>query len=185
MTLTTTPLLDPDILPVVELIALCLDGQVYRVGDAFASADTPDGPELRALAFARSAPSWAIADRGTAAWIHGTRASPPAVPQVCVPSAHRGGGHLTRLDTSYRVIRPEERQTISGAEVTTPLRTATDLLCAPVDFGPADALEVRHLLYLAGVTPAELDERFRSSRRYGRDRGRGRLTAVARATIPA
>lgn len=185
MTSTTSPLLDDDMLPMVELLALCLDGQVYRVGDAFASADTPDGPELRAHAFARSAPAWAVADRGPAAWIHGTRASPPSVAQVCVPASHRGGGTLTRLDTAYRTLAPDETVNVADIRVTTPLRTAHDLLCTPGRFADAEALEVRHLLVLAGVTPAELDDRLRAGRRRGRDLARSRLPRVARASLGA
>lgn len=183
MTPTRSPLLDDDVLPMVELLALCLDGQVYRVGDAFASADTPDGPELRSHAFARSAPPWAIADRGTAAWIHGTRASPPPVPQVCVPPSHRGGGTLARLDTAYRAVSSDETLTFAGIRVTAPLRTAHDLLCSPGRFTDADALEIRHLLVLAEVTPARLDERLRAARRRGRDLARTRLPQVARASL--
>jgi hypothetical protein len=183
MTLTTSPLLDDDVLPIVELLALCLDGQVYRVGDAFASADTPDGPELRAHAFARTAPAWAVADRGTAAWIHGTRASPPPVPQVCVPPSHRGGGTLARLDTAYRTLAGDETVTFAGMRVTTPLRTAHDLLSTPGRFGDADALEIRHLLVLAEVTPARFDESLRAARRRGRDLARARLPQVARASL--
>jgi len=183
MTTTTSPLLDDDVLPMVELLALCLDGQVYRVGDAFASADTPDGPELRAHAFARTAPAWAVADRGTAAWIHGARSSPPPVPQVCVPPSHRGGGMLARLDAAYRPLPGDDTLTFAGMRVTTPLRTAHDLLCTPGRFTDADALEIRHLLVLAEVTPARLDERLRAARRRGRDLARARLPQVARALL--
>lgn len=185
MTSTTSPLLDDDMLPMVELLALCLDGQIYRVGDAFASADTPDGPELRAHAFARTAPAWAVADRRSAAWIHGTRACPPPVPQVCVPVSHRGGGTLARLDTAYRTLAADETAALAGIRVTTPLRTAHDLLCAPGRFADAEALEVRHLLALAGVTPAELDDRLRAGRQRGRDLARSRLPRVARASLGA
>jgi hypothetical protein len=183
MTPTASPLLDDDVLPMVELLALCLDGQVYRVGDAFASIDTADGPELRAHAFARTAPSWAVADRGTAAWIHGTRASPPVVPQVCVPPSHRGGGSLARLDTSHRAVAREETVEFHGVLATSPLRTAEDLLCSPGRFTAADALEVRHLLALSDVTPARLDDRLRACRRRGRDQARARLPQVARASL--
>ncbi|RDV43488.1 hypothetical protein DOE76_17620 [Leifsonia sp. ku-ls] len=183
MTSTTSPLLDDDVLPMVELLALCLDGQVYRVGDAFASADTPDGPELRAHAFARTAPAWTVADRGSAAWIHGTRASPPPLPQVCVPPSHRGGGMLARLDTAYRTLAADETVALSGIRVTSPLRTAHDLLCSPGGFSDADALEVRHLLLLAGETPAGVDDRLRAMRRRGRDLARSRLPLVARASL--
>jgi hypothetical protein len=179
------PLLDSSVLPMVELLALCLDGHLYRVGDAFATADTPDGPELRAHAFALSAPAWAVADRGSAAWIHGTRASPPPIPQVCVPPKRRGRVSSPMIDACHRAIRPDELRSLGPTRVTTPLRTADDLISAPGVFDAARALEVRHLLALAGVTPAEFDNRLRTSRRKGCALARSRVPAVARATLPA
>lgn len=184
MTALASPLLDPDVLPLVELLALCLDGQVYRVGDAFASADTPDGPELRAHAFARTVPSWAVADRGTAAWIHGARGSAPPVPQVCVPPSHRGGSSLARLDTSYCAVEAGELTTIADVLVTTPLRTAEDLLCFPGRFTPVDAVEVRQLLELARLPVAQLDDRLRDGQRRGHELARSRIPLVARSMPP-
>jgi len=184
MNTISAPLLDADILPVVELLSLCLDGHLFRVGDAFAPADAVDGPALRSLAFARTAPSWAVADRGSAAWIHGTRAMPPPVPQVCVPPHRRGGALSSAVDTSHRVLTDDETVVYDGVRVTGPLRTAVDLLCAATRFGDGEALEVRHLLLLAGVSPPELDDRLRGSRQKGCGLARQRLPAVARARLP-
>lgn len=169
----------------VELLALCLDGHLYRVGDAFATVETPDGPELRAHAFALSAPGWTVADRGSAAWIHGTRASPPPVPQVCVPPNRRGRVSSPMVDACHRILKPEEAVLLGPTRVTTPLRTAVDLASMPGRFDSANALEVRHLLALAGVTPAEFDQRLRASRRMGCALARSRVPAVARATLPS
>ena len=185
MTSLSPPLLDAGILPVVELLALCLDGQLFRVGDAFAPIDAPDGPELRAHAFSRSAPSWAVADRGSAAWIHGTRSSPPPVPQVCVPPHRRGSALSPTLDARHRSVPPDDQLAVARVRVTTPLRTAVDLLSETRPFGDAQALEVRHLLALAGVAPSELDDRLRSGRRKGCVLARSRLPAVAQAALQA
>ena len=185
MTSFSPPLLDPDVLPLTELLALCLDGQLFRVGDSFASVDTPDGPELRAQAFARSAPGWTVADRGSAAWIHGTRSSPPPLPQVCVPPKRRGRVSSPTIDACHRALRPVETVSVGPVRVTTPLRTAIDLLSAPEPFGIERALEVRHLLALAQVSPAEMDDRLRASRRRGVDVARGRLPRVAQTLLPA
>lgn len=183
-TTTSAPLLDADILPVVELLALCLDGHLFRVGDAFAPAGAVDGPALRSRAFARTAPGWAVADRGSAAWIHGTRSMPPPVPQVCVPPRRRGGALSPAVGTSHRVIADDETVVFDGVRVTSPLRTAIDLLCSGTSFGEGDALEIRHLLLLAGVSPAQLDDRLRTSRQKGCGVARQRLPAVARARLP-
>jgi hypothetical protein len=184
MTSISPLLLDTGVLPFVELLALCLDGHLFRVGDEFAPVGAPDGPDLRAQAFARSAPSWAVADRASAAWIHGTRALPPAVPQVCVPPNRRGGLTAPSIDVSHRALGPGDTVSLAGLRVTTPLRTACDLLSVPTTFGDAQALELRHLLALAGVTPAELDDLLRASRRKGSGLARSRMPAVARAVLP-
>ncbi|MGO4593627.1 type IV toxin-antitoxin system AbiEi family antitoxin [Leifsonia sp. 2TAF2] len=184
MTSISPPLLDTGVLPVVELLALCLDGHLFQVGDEFAPVGTPDGPDLRAQAFARSVPLWAVADRGSAAWIHGTRALPPPIPQVCVPLHRRGGMTAPSVDVSHRALGTDDTQSFAAVRVTTPLRTACDLLSVSTTFGDAEALEVRHLLALAAVTPAELDELLRASRRKGSGLARSRMPAVARAVLP-
>jgi len=180
MSSITSPLLDADVLPLAELFALRLDGQLFRVGDSFAAIGTPDGPELRAAAFVRSAPGWTVADRGSAAWIHGTRASPPPLPQVCVPAARRGRVSSALVDACHRTLAADETVTIGPALVTTPLRTALDLLSAPGRFRSEQALEVRGLLRLASVGVDELSERLEARPRKGADLARGRLPQVAR-----
>ncbi|MGO4300378.1 type IV toxin-antitoxin system AbiEi family antitoxin [Leifsonia sp. RAF41] len=185
MTSVSAPLLDASVLPMVELLALCLDGHLYRVGDAFATAETPDGPELRAHAFALSAPTWTVADRGSAAWIHGTRSSPPPIPQVCVPSKRRGRVSSPMIDACHRTLEADDSVVLGPTRVTTPLRTAVDLISVPGAFDACHALEVRHLLALADVTPAEFDDHLRASRRKGCALARSRVPTVARATLPS
>lgn len=184
MSSITSPLLDADVLPLAELFALCLDGQVFRVGDAFAAIGTPDSPELRAAAFARTAPGWTVADRGSAAWIHGTRASPPPLAQVCVPGARRGRVSSPLIDACHRTLAADETVTIGATLVTTPLRTALDLISEPGSFGPSQAREVRRLLELASVGMKEFSEHLRARPRKGVERARKRLPEVAIAESP-
>ena len=184
MTTITSPLLDSSVLPMVELLALCLDGHLYRVGDVFAPADAPDAPELRASAFGRSVSTWMVADRESAAWIHGTRSVPPPLPQVCIPPHRRGGLAAAAVDACHRSLRPDETVSLGAVHVTTPLRTAVDLLSLPGTFDDQQALEVCHLLALAGMTPAETDARLRMSRRKGCALARSRLPMVAGAQLP-
>lgn len=184
MSSITSPLLDADVLPLAELFALCLDGQVFRVGDAFAAVGTRDCPELRAAAFVRTAPAWTVADRGSAAWIHGTRASPPPLHQVCVPVARRGRVSSSQVDACHRTLAADETVTIGPALVTTPLRTALDLVSEPGRFGPSQAVEVGRLLTLASVGLEEFSAHVGARPRKGVELARTRLAEVA-AALPS
>lgn len=185
MTETLCPtLLDRRVLPLAELLALCLDGQLYRVGDAFASPDTPDTPALRARALAAEVPRRAIAERATAAWIHGTRSSPPPRPQICILPADRGTLIPAGVDGRQRSLADDEFETAGPIAVTSALRTAADLLLQPGPFGHADAVEVRHLLRLAGSPPSALRPAFPRTRRGGSGRSLQRLELVEGVRLP-
>ena len=182
---TATPLLfDRDVLPLAELFALVLDGELYRVGDAFASPDTPDTPSLRAAAFAALRPGRTVADRGTAAWIHGTRSVPPLRPQVCVDRRRRGRVP-PGFDAHQHTLGAGEAVKLSGVRVTVPLRTAADLMLTLPRFGPAEALEVRHLLQLGREGPDDLGASLACSRRQGAPRALTRMSLVERTRLPA
>lgn len=181
---TACPLLyDRTVLPLAELFALVLDGQLYRVGDTFASPDTPDTPELRARAFGALRPGRLVADRGTAAWIHCTRSAPPRQPQVCVDRRNRAKVPLG-FDAHQHSLEPGDAIELGGVCVTAPLRTALDLMLTLPTFGPAHALEVRHLLMVARASLDELADRVSQTRRRGSARAALRLMSVAQAELP-
>lgn len=184
MTKACPPLLDRTIMPLSELLSLVLDGQLYRVGDAFVPPDTPDTPTLRARVFAALAPGPAIADRGTASWIHGARSSPPARPEVCVDPTRRGR-LPPNFDAHQHRISDDDCAELSGVRVTTPLRTATDLLLTLPVFTPHDALETRHLLLLAKATPNRIRAGLARSRRTGTERALTRLLLIESARLPS
>lgn len=185
MTETLCPsLLDRRVLPLAELLALCLDGQLYRVGESFATPDTPDTPSLRARALAAAVPRRAIAERATAAWIHGTRSSPPPRPQVCLDPSRRGTRLPRSVDGRQRTFARDETIPIGPIAVTTPLRTAADLLLSASAFGEAEALEVRHLLSLADEPPESLDVYVPRTRRGGSTRAVRRIQLVAQTRLP-
>ncbi|GAB3578862.1 hypothetical protein GCM10027406_15850 [Leifsonia lichenia] len=165
MTALLPRLFRPDVLPIAELMALCLDGQLYRVGDSFATLDTPDSAALRAAAFAASAPAHVIADRGTAVWIHGARASPSHRPQVCVDARSRGGRIPPEFDGRQTTLSRGDVQRIDAARVTSPARTALDLLCIDGRFSPDAAAQVLYLLDRAGVAVTTIKSRMRGSPR--------------------
>ncbi|GAA4147284.1 type IV toxin-antitoxin system AbiEi family antitoxin [Leifsonia shinshuensis] len=184
MTTTCPALLDHHVLPLAELFALVLDGQLYRVGDSFAPTDIPDTPALRAHAFAALRPGSTVADRGTAAWIHGTRSRPPARPQVCVDRARRGR-IPPDFDAHQHALRNGDVVELDGVRVTAPLRTAADLIVTLPRFGTPEALEVRHLLHLGGASPDALGAQLSRSRRHGAARALTRLPVVERTALPA
>ncbi|MFJ8893914.1 hypothetical protein ACIRCZ_04965 [Leifsonia sp. NPDC102414] len=186
MTALLPRLFRPDVLPLAELMALCLDGQLYRVGDSFATLDTPDSAALRAAAFASSAPSHVIADRGTAAWIHGARAAPSHRPQVCVDARSRGGRIPPEFDGRQTTLSRGDVQLIDEARVTSPARTALDLLCVDGRFSPDAAAQVLYLLDRAGVPVSSIKSRMRGSSRTNARRYLARadqLSARARSVL--
>jgi hypothetical protein len=181
---TTSPLLfDRTVLPLAELFALVLDGQLYRVGDAFAAPDTPDTSELRAQAFRALRPGRLVADRGTAAWIHGTRSVPPVQPQVCIDRRNRGRVP-PGFDAHQHALDRDDTVELDGVRLTTALRTAMDLVLTLPAFGPPDALEVRHLLVVGGASPGDLADRLAGTRRRGSARATLRLGLVQRTKLP-
>ncbi|KQR54508.1 hypothetical protein ASF88_06930 [Leifsonia sp. Leaf336] len=184
MTTACPLLIDRSVLPLAELFALVLDGQLYRVGDGFATPDTPDTPELRAHAFGMLRPGRLVADRGTAAWIHGTRATPPARPQVCIERASRGRVPIG-FDAHQHALAAGDTIELAGARLTAPLRTALDLVLTSPGFDAPDALEVRHLLVIAGASPGDLRGRIACTRRRGSARAVLRLALVERTELPA
>ncbi|MGH1527147.1 type IV toxin-antitoxin system AbiEi family antitoxin [Leifsonia sp. L25] len=184
MTTATPLLLDRNVLPLAELFSLVLDGQLYRVGDAFAATDIPDTPSLRAQVFAALRPGSTVADRGTAAWIHGTRSMPPVRPQVCVDRGRRGRVSPD-FDAQQHRLSDGEVVELSGVRVTAPLRTAADLMLTLPRFGPPEALEVRHLLELGRASPDRLGAHLARSHRHGATRALTRMPVVERTELPA
>ncbi|WP_223690672.1 type IV toxin-antitoxin system AbiEi family antitoxin [Leifsonia poae] len=178
-------LLTTETLPAAELCALRLDGALYRVADAFATLDTPDDAELRAAAFLLSAPRSAVADRGTASWIHGTRPEPPLPLQVCVTAPRRGSTAVAlRLDIRQTALSAGDTVRLSGARVTAPARTAIDLLRTEPHFTDSLSSEIRALLDRAGVGPESCRRKIlRHARTPGTVRAIERLEALGQPAL--
>jgi hypothetical protein len=185
MTTTLCPtLLDRNVVPLAELLAMCLDGHLYRVGDAFACADTPETPELRARSLLGSVPAGAVVEGGSAAWVHGTRGTPPPRLQICRLPGNRGKPVGSGVESRQRALHRDELTSVGALTVTAPLRTAADLMLSAPRFGEAEALEVRHLLELAGAFPGDLRPLLPRSRHGGSGRAERRLAAVRRIRLP-
>jgi hypothetical protein len=128
MTSRLSPVLSSSDFPAPELDALLLDGEVYRVGDCVSPLDEVPGPLLRAAALSAELPPRLIAEQHSAAWVWGAQARQPSRHEVCSDiSARARPVAASRLAVREVVLLHDDTVTISGARITTPLRTAIDL----------------------------------------------------------
>ena len=151
--------LTTDDLPLAELCALRLDGELFAIDEGFAPIDEPDGPGPRARSLAVHCQDRLIAEQRSAAWIWGASPFPPSRHQLCASIGARARpAHVRRAVAREVVIDDDEWVELSGVRVTLPLRTVIDF--ARFDWEPSLASE---LMRLYGITPddcrAELDRR--------------------------
>jgi hypothetical protein len=183
-------LLYDDDLPAAELRAARIDGQVFAVDDGFAPVDEPDSMSLRAAALSRLVPDRMIAERSSALWVYGAHARSPFPHHLCIDMADRTPP-LHTLRFVFREVRLEPVDVIEleGLKLTSPLRTAIDLLRTREEFGASDAREVTALLQVEATTVSECRERIRSQPRYpGVRRALARVSLMERCDgdlIPA
>ncbi|WP_166548863.1 type IV toxin-antitoxin system AbiEi family antitoxin [Agromyces luteolus] len=122
--------LDPDDLPMAELCAARLDGEVMRIGHGWCPVDEPDLPSLRAAAVAPGLPSPFVIERRSAAWVHGALPVPPPVAECCVPHSARVSTRSLPAGMLLRevAITAADIVVIGGVRCTSPDRTAFDLV---------------------------------------------------------
>jgi hypothetical protein len=158
-----SPLLTSDDWPEAELRAAVLAGELVAVGDCWASPAEPQTPRLRAAAVA-----WTLRDQRliactrTAAWIWGAASRPPTPIDACISPqlrVHVGGGVRLR----EVVLAEGDAVWMGDLRVTTPLRTAVDLLRSPsppgTSFGGAEESAAAGLITSGAVTVDALDRR--------------------------
>lgn len=126
------PVLSTLDLPPAELSAARLDGELFALGDGYAPIDAAEDVSCRALSLCRSLPQRFVAERRTAAWIHGALTVPPQIHEFCVDVEARyrvvtGSGYATR----EVVLGDGDVITIGSLQVTTCRRTVIDLLRMP------------------------------------------------------
>jgi hypothetical protein len=140
-------------LPLAELIAARLDGDLFALNLSFFAIDEFETPALRAASLRPHTPPNLTAERNTAAWVWGARAAPPRVHEFCSGMGTRGrpGGPLA-MTVREVVIDPSEIRSVGGLGVTDPRRTLLDLLRFETDFDP---LVATRLAVLAGVDGAD------------------------------
>lgn len=125
---------DPDGLGEPELRSGVLDGDLARVGDAFAPIDLPIGPVERAAAIAPIVPRGLAVAELAAAWVWGAAATAgsPAIlyarPRGTRPPSELPGAHVREV-----LLRADDLVVLGSTRVTSPLRTAVDLARLPPD----------------------------------------------------
>lgn len=143
-------------LPIAELSAARLDGELFAVGDAFSPSDTPEGTSARARSLLPILGGRLIVELLTAAWIFGAVDTVPSVNHLCSSSDARARPVIVRgMSVREVVIDDDEIVVVSGVKVTSPLRTACDLARSADTFGFGMQLAVVRLLELGSADLAD------------------------------
>jgi hypothetical protein len=166
-------------LPMAELGAARLDGEVYALADGWCSLDQADAAATRAVAAGLLVPVRAIAERMTAAWIYGV-APLPSPHQFCVDQGARA--HIppsAQLQLREVTCPPEDMVELAGRRVTTPLRTICDI-ARTIPAGTADVESVlAALLGYANLTADDVARQPNKALAAGRIRRAELLRATA------
>jgi len=158
--------LGTDDLTLAELCAARIDGELFRIDDAWAPIDEPDLPGLRAAVVARRAPRALIVERLSAAWVHGAIDAPPQVAQFCVPHRARVAVVTAHAAVVREVtITDDELVSFDGVVCTDRLRTAFDLLRDPsLDDDAVEPVVARMISAIDDLVP-RLHERLAGANR--------------------
>jgi hypothetical protein len=121
--------LGTDDLPLAELCAARIDGELIAIDEGWAPIDEPDLPSFRAAVVALRVPRALIIERRSAAWVHGALDTPPLIAQFCVPHRERVAA-ISDHRTQLREVVLDEGDVVDyrGARCTSVVRTAFDLL---------------------------------------------------------
>lgn len=136
-------------LPVAELCAARLDGEVFALDACFCPVDELEASAHRGAALAAVLPDRVIAEQRSAAWIWGAIEQPPAQHELCASVESRvRPAAATHICVREVVIEQIDLSWIGGMRVTTPLRTAVDLARFSVHFDATERHIVRRLMEL-------------------------------------
>lgn len=180
MTFCLPTVIDDDELPPAVLQALALDGELYRIGDAYRVVDLPVFAESRANALRAHCRQGQVLAGHSAAWVWGVVARQPERHETILP-AGTPVGHLSSAtcpDLSARTRRLGAQDVVRFGlvGVTSLRRTAIDLLCGRELSLAQD--ELAELVRLADPGPRTLRAELVSRRRLG-----GRGIALARLQL--
>jgi len=140
-------------LPVAELSAARLDGELYAIDDGYSPVDVPNGPQERAGSIAHYCQGRLMAEQRTAAWVWGALESPPSRHELCASLGARARPAFP-IRTSVREVVIDERELVAlgGIQVTTPLRTIIDLARFSNAFEASEQRIVAILAMRHGIT---------------------------------
>ena len=146
------PVLRAGDLPLAELCAARLDGELVGLGECFSPIDVVAGPFTRVGALTGLWSSRLIAEQRTAAWVWGAALAPPARHQLCAST----GARARALDPERCVVREvviddDEIAVLRSVRVTTPLRTVIDLARFSIRFAETEIEVARQLFDIGGV----------------------------------
>ncbi|PPH99200.1 hypothetical protein C5C95_07360 [Rathayibacter sp. AY1B7] len=118
----------PGHLPLAELCAARLDGELVALDEGFLVADLPLGASERAASLRSLLPRGAVADRLSAAWVHGATHGPPPVHSASIDRRKRRQAPSNPRLRCHEVLLDEDDVVLlGGAPVTSPARTLIDL----------------------------------------------------------
>jgi hypothetical protein len=173
-------------LPLPELQAARLDGEVFALDECFCPIDEVDQQRLRAASLALLLPPRLIAEQHSAAWIHGAMPYAPQRHEVCTETtARQRPTSLSRFAVREVVIDAADIVDVSRLRVTTPLRTVIDLARFSTQFGDEEIRIVTELVTLAHLDFARCAEVLASRRNLpGKRRALERLRRAAEGSQP-
>lgn len=174
-------IIDSSRLPLAELSALRLDGELAGLGHGYLPVDLAEAPATRTLSISVGVPAPFIAALHTAAWIWGCRDHAPAVQEWCLDAAD---GRRPRVaDPLIHRVRellylPGETTRLAGRAVTTPRRTIVDLLRFPESWTDLEARTAERLARGWGVPHGEVERSIREQRAPHTRRALDRLASM-------
>ncbi len=167
-------------LPLAELTAARLDGELFPLGDRYCSVAELETAPLRAVTAIGSRSRRLVAELGTAAWIWGATPVQPSAWEFCSAIGNRA--RIARSDPAQvrdLVLDPEDHVPLDGVSVTTPLRTAVDLARFRLVLTLDDQTTIRELLRIGRVAPDDLRAMLDRRRNLpGKRRARAALSAI-------
>lgn len=169
--------------PVGLVSAALLSGALIRCGPGVRPAGWPDSPLTRCAALGAIVGERYVAIEETAAWVWGTHVDPGTTITVSIMNGRvppRDRDWVTRKQ--LRFARGDVSR-LGNGWVTTPQRTAFDLLRSESVLSPGSVEAIQLLIRLAGVRTDQLIDRARTSSKSDFGRVRAHLTELDRASL--